>query len=313
MAEKEKAEKILDGQKVAQQIKQEVALEVKNLLEVHGVRPCLVAVRVGDDPASAVYVRNKIRTSEALGLKSEDHLLPGDTSTAQLLDLVASLNSRDDVDGILIQLPLPKQIDTIKVIEAVDPAKDVDGFHPVNSGRLMLGQECLPACTPAGIIELLRREGVRIEGRHAVVVGRSNIVGKPMAQMLVAENATVTICHSGTGDLASYTRQADILVVAIGRPGFIRGEYIRRGAIVVDVGMNRVSDERSVKDLFGAQCETRLAVLKEKGFTLVGDVHPKEVEEIASRYTPVPGGVGPLTVACLMRNTIKAARLRRGI
>jgi methylenetetrahydrofolate dehydrogenase (NADP+)/methenyltetrahydrofolate cyclohydrolase len=303
----------LDGARAAAEIKREVAEEVERLRREHGVTPRLVTILVGDDPASAVYVRNKIRTCEELGLHSEHHPLPAETTTAQLLELVASCNARDDVDGILVQLPLPPGMDESAVIEAIDPAKDVDGFTPVNVGRMMLRRTALLPCTPAGIIELLVREGVRVEGARAVVVGRSNIVGRPVAELLLERDATVTVCHSRTRDLAAVTREADILVAAIGRAGLIRGGHVKPGATVVDVGMNRVTDESQVRELFGEEAERRLKALAERGYTLVGDVHPAEVGRVAGRLTPVPGGVGLLTVAMLMKNTVAAARARRGI
>ena len=275
--------------------------------------PRLVTVLVGDDPASAVYVRNKVRTCEELGLASEHHQLPADIPASELLGLVASFNGRDDVDGILVQLPLPKGVDEPAVIEAIDPAKDVDGFHPVNIGRMMLRRPALLPCTPAGIVELLDREGVRMRGERVCVIGRSNIVGRPVAELMLQRDATVTICHSRTGCLPEVTREADILVVAIGRPGFIRAEHVKPGATVVDVGMNRLADEEEVSALFGGDAPRRLKALRERGYTLVGDVHPAEVERVAGRLTPVPGGVGPLTVAMLMRNTVEAARRRRGL
>ena len=301
----------LDGARVAAEIKREVAEEVERLRREHGVTPRLVTVLVGDDPASAVYVRNKVRTCEELGLHSEHHPLPAETTTAQLLELIASCNARDDVDGILVQLPLPSGADESAVIEAIDPAKDVDGFTPVNVGRMMLRRTALLPCTPAGIVELLAREGVRIKGARAVVVGRSNIVGRPVAELLLERDATVTICHSRTRDLPSVTREADILVAAVGRAGFIRGGHVKPGATVVDVGMNRLTDEAQVRELFGEDAERRLKTLGERGYTLAGDVHPAEVGRVAGRLTPVPGGVGLLTVAMLMKNTVAAAERRQ--
>lgn len=302
---------MLDGAAVAEQIKREVSEEVARLEAEQGVRPCLAAVRVGDDPASAVYVRNKIKTSEALGLRSEHYALPVETSTEQLLELIAELNERDDVDGILVQLPLPRAVDEARVLEAVDPAKDVDGFHPVNVGRLSLGQPTLAPCTPAGIIELLERNNITISGARACVVGRSNIVGRPLAQLLLQRDATVTICHSRTRELAAVTREADILIAAIGRPAFIRGEHVKPGATVIDVGINKVTDEETAREMFGVEALKRLRAIKERGYTLVGDVHPAEVDEVAGRRTPVPGGVGLLTIAMLMKNTVAAATRRR--
>jgi methylenetetrahydrofolate dehydrogenase (NADP+)/methenyltetrahydrofolate cyclohydrolase len=306
------AAKILGGKEIAEAIKAEAAAEVARLKEQHGFTPCLAVVRVGDDPASAVYVGNKVKSSEAVGLISEHHHLPAETTHEDLLKLVKTLNSRDDVDGILVQLPLPEQIDDREILETIDPQKDVDGFHPINVGRLSQGERSLVPCTPAGVIEILKRSNIEIVGRHAVIVGRSNIVGKPMAMLLLRENATVTICHSRTRDLASITSQGDILVAAIGRPGFVRGEHIRDGATVVDVGINNVSDRDFAHELFGDEdIEKRLAAIDKRGFTLVGDVNPKEAMERAANFTPVPGGVGLLTVAMLMKNTVEAAKMRR--
>ena len=301
----------LEGSQLAARIKQDVQNAIERMVKDHDVRPGLAAVRVGDDPASEVYVRNKIRACEEVGIRSEHHALPESTSTAELLELIASLNARDDVDGILTQLPLPSQIDETAIIEAMDPNKDVDGFHPVNVGRLALGRPIFVPCTPAGIIELLDYNGVEIRGTNACVVGRSQIVGRPMAQLLLQRDATVTICHSRTRDLAAVTRSADLLVVAIGRAGFIGRDHIKPGATVIDVGMNRISDSDEVRDLFGHEAGKRLEVLAKRGSTLVGDVHPAQAAEVAGKLTPVPGGVGLLTVAMLMKNTLKAATLRR--
>lgn len=296
----------LEAAALAARIKEEVKTEIE-----HGIRPCLAAVRVGDDPASAVYVRNKIRACEEVGIRSEHHALAESTTTEQMLDLIASLNARDDVDGILTQLPLPAHVNETAIIEAIDPAKDVDGFHPVNAGRLAMGRPVLVPCTPAGIMELLDDRGIELRGTNACVVGRSQIVGRPMAQLLLQRDATVTICHSRTRDLAAVTRTADLLVVAIGRAGFIGRNHIKPGAIVIDVGMNKVSAEDEVRALFGSEAEKRLEVVAKRGSTLVGDVNPSEAAEVAGMLTPVPGGVGLLTVAMLMKNTLKAARLRR--
>lgn len=305
---------LLDGAVVADQIKSEVAAEIERLKDAHDVQPCLVAVRVGDDPASAVYVRNKMRACEEVGIRSEHQALPGETSTSELLDLIESLNRRADVDGILVQLPLPKQIDESQIIEAIDPEKDVDGFHPMTVGRLAMGKPTFVPCTPAGIIELLMRTNIPITGTNACVVGRSQIVGRPMAQLLLQNDATVTICHSRTHDLAAVTSQADLLVVAMGRPGFIGREHIKPGATVVDVGMNKITDEATARRLFSDDdLEARLDTIARRGYTLVGDVNPSEADEVAGRRTPVPGGVGLLTVAMLMRNTLKAATIRRGL
>ena len=304
---------VLDGASVAEEIKREVALDVERLKSGHDVVPCLTVVRVGEDPASAVYVRSKVRTSESLGLRSEHHALPAETGTQELLYLVKSLNAREDVDGILVQLPLPRGVDERRVLEAIDPLKDVDGFHPVNVGRLSLGQKTLAPCTPLGIIELLERNSIPTGGAHACIVGRSHIVGRPLAQLLLQRDATVTVCHSRTRDLPAITSQADILIAAIGRAGFIRGEHIKPGATVIDVGINKVTDEATARELFGEEAEQRLKTIGERGYTLVGDVHPAEADRVAGKRTPVPGGVGLLTVAALMRNTVTAARWRRGI
>jgi methylenetetrahydrofolate dehydrogenase (NADP+)/methenyltetrahydrofolate cyclohydrolase len=306
--------RILSGKPIAEAIKSEVAAEIAELSGRHGIQPCLVVVRVGEDPASAVYVGNKVKTSQEIGMISEHRHLPETASHDELMSVVRELNGRDDVDGILVQLPLPPQIDSKEVLEAIDPQKDVDGFHPINVGRLSLGEKALVPCTPAGVIEILKRSAIPIAGRHAVVLGRSNIVGKPMAMLLLQENATVTICHSRTTDLPSITSQADILVAAIGRAGFVRAEHIKEGATVVDVGINNVSDVSMANELFSDEdIEKRLAAIDKRGFTLVGDVNPKEAQEKAGAFTPVPGGVGLLTVAMLMKNTLEAARQRRKV
>ncbi|MGB7208982.1 MAG: bifunctional 5,10-methylenetetrahydrofolate dehydrogenase/5,10-methenyltetrahydrofolate cyclohydrolase [Pyrinomonadaceae bacterium] len=304
--------RILSGKTFAEAIKIEVAEEIKQLEITHGFRPCLVVVRVGEDPASAVYVGSKVKTSEELGIISEHRHLPSDISHNDLLAIVLELNARNDVDGILVQLPLPPQIRAGEILEAIDPLKDVDGFHPINVGRLSLGEKALIPCTPAGVIEILKRSDISIAGQHAVIVGRSNIVGKPMAMLLLQENATVTICHSRTADLPSITHQADILVAAIGRAGFVKAEHIREGATVIDIGINNVSDADFAAELFSAdELEKRLKTIENRGFTLVGDVNPKDAMSIASNFTPVPGGVGLLTVAMLMKNTVEAAKMRR--
>lgn len=305
--------KLLDGASPAEDIKREVSLEVSEIRRKHDIIPCLAAVRVGDDPASAVYVRNKIRACEEVGIRSEHHALPANTTSTKLLELVGSLNGRDDIDGILVQLPLPAHIEETAVIEAVDPRKDVDAFHPINVGRLAMGRPTLVPCTPAGIIELLDRYQIQIRGTSSCVIGRSQIVGRPVAQLLLQRDATVTICHSQTHDLPSVTRQADILIVAIGRAGFVGRDHIKTGATVIDVGMNKVTDQATARALFGSEAEQRLQILAKRGYTLVGDVHPAEADEVAAWRTPVPGGVGLLTVAMLMRNTVKAARFRRGL
>jgi methylenetetrahydrofolate dehydrogenase (NADP+) / methenyltetrahydrofolate cyclohydrolase len=303
--------RVLDGAVVAARLKQEVTTEVEEMVQTTGYRPCLAAVRVGDDPASAVYVRNKIKASEEVGIRSEHHALPETTGTGELLRLIDELNRRDDVDAILTQLPLPRGVDETAIIEAIDPSKDVDGFHPVNAGKLAMGRPVFVPCTPAGIIELLDYNSIEIRGANACVVGRSQIVGRPIAQLLLQRDATVTICHSRTRDLAAVTREADLLVVAIGRTGMIGREHIKPGAVVIDVGVNKVSEESDVRALFGDAAEKRLEVVAKRGYTLVGDVNPAEAAEVAGMLTPVPGGVGLLTVAMLMKNTLKAAKLHR--
>jgi methylenetetrahydrofolate dehydrogenase (NADP+)/methenyltetrahydrofolate cyclohydrolase len=299
----------LSGNKIRDQIYAELRQEIAALREA-GVRPGLAAVLVGENPASQIYVRSKIAACEQLGLGSWQLTPPATTTTDEMLALVAELNARDEVDGILVQLPLPPQVDTKRVLEAVDPAKDVDGFHPVNLGRLVSGRAGLVACTPAGCMEILRRSGIPIEGANAVVVGRSDIVGKPMALLLMHANATVTICHSKTRDLPAVVRGADIVIAAIGRAAMIEQKWVRPGAAVIDVGINRITDAAEAQRIF-ANYPAKLAQFREKGAVLVGDVHP-DVAEVAGAMTPVPGGVGPLTIAMLMSNTVKAARLRRG-
>jgi len=300
--------RILDGNAIRNQIYAELQPEIAEL-RASGIQPGLAAVLVGHNPASEVYVKSKIAACEKLGLQSW-LLTPDETvSTAELLRLVAELNGRDDVDGILVQLPLPRQVDSRRVLESVDPAKDVDGFHPVSLGRLVRGEPGLVACTPSGVMEILRRSGIPLEGVNAVVLGRSDIVGKPMALLLIHANATVTICHSKTRELPQITRRADLIVAAMGRPAMVAPDWIAPGATVIDVGVNRITDRAEAAQLF-AKFPQRLERFKEKGSALVGDVHP-DAAEIAGAITPVPGGVGPLTIAILMSNTIKAARLRR--
>ena len=301
--------RILDGTAIAAAIKLEVAEEVKRLAE-RGIRPGLAAVLVGHVPASEIYVRSKVKTCAELGLYSEMITPPETVTTEEMLALVADLNGREEIDGILIQLPLPAQVDTKRLLDAVMPEKDVDGFHPVNAGRLQAGRPALAPCTPAGVIEILRRSGIAMAGAHAVVVGRSDIVGKPAAMLLLNENATVTICHSKTRDLAAITRQADILVAAIGRPGFITAEMVKPGASVIDVGINRLTERAEVERFFPGDAK-RLEGFAKRGSTIVGDVDPAAFQ-VAGAYTPVPGGVGPLTIAMLMANTVRAARMRRG-
>ncbi len=302
--------KVLDGNAIAAEIKAEVKTEVARLAG-EGIKPGLAAVLVGHVPASEIYVRSKIKTCEALGLFSEMITPPETVTTEEMLALIAQLNAREDIDGILIQLPLPPHVNTKLLLEAVSPDKDVDGFHPVNVGRLQTGQPALAPCTAEGIIEILKRSQVPISGQNAVVVGRSDIVGKPTAILLLAENATVTVCHSKTHDLASFTRRADILVVAIGKPGLVTADMVKPGATILDAGINRVTDQVEFERYFAGDSQREEAFVQ-KGSTIVGDVMPKAFE-LAGAYTPVPGGVGPLTIAMLMANTVRAAKLRRGL
>ena len=305
--------RILDGTKIAKEIRSEVAAEVKTMTAA-GVRPGLAVVLVGHNPASEIYVRGKVKASEEVGVYSEQHTPPDTVTTAKLLTLIEDLNSRDAIDGILVQLPLPSQVDSKKVLMAVDPAKDVDGFHPVNVGFLSTQRPGLVPCTPAGIIEILKRSQISLSGQEAVVVGRSDIVGKPVAMLLLNADATVTVCHSKTHNLPEVCRRADILIAAIGRPGMITRDFVKPGATVIDVGMNKVTDPAVFQRLFGGRLyknAKREDAFRAKGSTLVGDVHP-EVAEVAAALTPVPGGVGPLTIAMLMYNTVKAAKMRRG-
>lgn len=305
--------RIIDGIRIGQQIRDEVRQEVADLRE-DGILPGLVAILVGSNPASQVYVRGKIKACENLGIHSESLHLPEITTTQELLDRIAVLNQRQDIDGILVQLPLPKHIDEQTVLCAVDPAKDVDGLHPVNAGNLALGRPGIRPCTPSGVVEILKRENVPLKGSHAVVVGRSNLVGKPLAFLLLLEHATVTLCHSRTRNLSEVCRLADILIAAIGRPAMITADYVKPGAVVVDVGINRISGDEVTRLL-----ETDPSLLPQfeknkaehKDYLLCGDVSFSSVSRIASAITPVPGGVGPLTVAMLMKNTVLAARLRQ--
>ncbi len=300
----------LDGAAIAAAIKAEVAEEVKRLA-ARGVRPGLAAVLVGHIPASEMYVRSKVQTCGELGLYSDLIAPPETVTTEEMMDLVASLNDRDEIDGILVQLPLPKQVDTKALLDRVSPAKDVDGFHPVNAGKLQAGRPALAPCTPEGIIEILDRSGIAIEGQRAVVVGRSDIVGKPVAMLLLNRHATVTICHSKTRDLGAVTREADILVAAIGRAGLITPEMVKPGATIVDVGINRITEQADFDRFFAGNAK-RTESFAKRGSTIVGDVHPRAYE-LAGAYTPVPGGVGPLTIAMLMSNTVRAAKMRRGL
>ena len=276
---------ILSGKTVSQRIKGELAEEVKALKE-KGINPGLAVIIVGDDPASRVYVNNKKKACEELGIYSEEYALPGETTEEELLKLIGELNSRKEISGVLVQLPLPGHINEKNVINSIDPKKDVDAFHPVNVGKIMVGDFDFVPCTPAGVMELIKESGIDVKGKDCVVVGRSNIVGKPQAMLLLHENGTVTICHSKTADLKEKTKNADILVAAVGIPNFITGDMIKPGAVVIDVGINRIAPK-----------------------TLVGDVDFESAEKVAGAITPVPGGVGPMTIAMLMRNTIKAAEI----
>jgi len=303
------AARILYGNAIRDEIYAELSGEISSLAGA-GIRPGLAAVLVGDNPASKVYVKSKIAACEKLGLGSVQTTPPATITTAELLAVVQDLNRRDDVDGILVQLPLPPQVDSKKILEAVDPAKDVDGFHPLNVGRLVAGRPTLVACTPLGVMEIFRRSNIPLEGASAVVLGRSDIVGKPMALLLMHANATVTICHSKTRDLPGVVRRADIVVAALGRAGMVTPDFIKPGATVIDVGINRITDPAHAEAFF-AHVPERLAAFREKGTALIGDVHP-DVASVAGAITPVPGGVGPLTIAMLMSNTVHAAARRRG-
>jgi methylenetetrahydrofolate dehydrogenase (NADP+)/methenyltetrahydrofolate cyclohydrolase len=302
--------RILDGIAIAAQIKSEVAVEVQSL-RAHGITPGLAVVLVGEVPASQIYVRSKVKTCGELGIFSELLTPPETITTSEMLALVDELNERDDIDGILIQLPLPKHVDTKRLLEAVAPDKDVDGFHPVNVGRLQSGQPGLAPCTPAGIMEILRRSQLPVTGQNAVIIGRSDIVGKPAAMLLLNASATVTVCHSKTADLPKFTQAADILVAAIGRPGYVSPEMVKPGATLIDVGINRITDLTEVEKFFPGD-PGRAATFAKRGSVVVGDIHPAAFA-LSGAYTPVPGGVGALTIAMLMQNTVTAAKLRRGI
>jgi methylenetetrahydrofolate dehydrogenase (NADP+)/methenyltetrahydrofolate cyclohydrolase len=300
---------LLDGNKIRDQIQAELLEQIADLKR-SGITPGLAAVLVGDNPASQSYVRSKVKTCETLGLYSEKIERPRETTTDQLLELVHGLNRNDAIDGILVQLPLPPQIDSKRVLMAIDPAKDVDGLHPVNAGNLMEGRPGFRPCTPAGIVEILKRSKIPIQGARAVVIGRSDIVGKPVAMLLLHEHATITICHSRTRDLPGVAREGDILVAAMGKPAFVTADFIRPGATVIDVGINRLTTEEEVRRIF-RDPTAPLETLKRRGSVLVGDVQPEDAREVAGAFTPVPGGVGPLTIVMLMSNTIQAARQRR--
>lgn len=281
---------IIDGKKVSAEVKEEVRQQTLKLKETHGITPGLAVVIVGDDPASRVYVNNKKKACELVGFKSEEYALPAETTQQELLNLVETLNNKDDINGILVQLPLPKHLDDKAVIAAINPKKDVDAFHAVNVGKTMLGEYDFLPCTPAGVMEMLHSYNIEVSGKNCVVIGRSNIVGKPMAMLLLHENGTVTICHSRTKNLAVVTKQADILVAAVGRPKFVTADMVKDGAVVIDVGMDR--DENG---------------------KLCGDVDFENVKDKCSYITPVPGGVGPMTIATLMKNTLKAAKIQNNI
>ncbi len=292
--------KIIDGKAIAAEMQDEMKIEVESLKREYNLTPGLAVVLVGDNPASRVYVSMKKKACARLGIYSEEHKLPRETSEHDLLELIKKLNASEKINGILVQLPLPDHINEDKVLNTIDPLKDVDGFHPVNVGNLVIGKPSFLPCTPYGIQQLLLKSGIQIEGKHVVVVGRSNIVGKPVALILLQKaqdaNATVTVCHSRSGNLSYYTRQADILIAAIGRAEMIKKDMVKQNAVVIDVGMNRVDDPSS-----------------ERGYKLVGDVDFDQVKEIASAITPVPGGVGPMTITMLMHNTIKAVRMQKEI
>ena len=279
--------KLLMGKEISKRIKQEIAEEVK-ILKTEGINPGLAVIIVGDDPASRVYVNNKKKACEECGIYSEEYALSANTTQDELLELIDTLNKKSDISGILVQLPVPKHIDEETIINAIDPKKDVDAFHPVNVGKIMVGNYDFVPCTPAGVMELIKESGVEVSGKECVVVGRSNIVGKPQAMLLLHQNGTVTICHSRTKDLKEKTKQADILVAAVGIPNFIKGDMIKEGAVVIDVGINRLADK-----------------------TLCGDVEFESAQKVAGAITPVPGGVGPMTIAMLMKNTVKAARVNK--
>ena len=304
--------RIINGKRIGQEIREEVRLEVARLKD-RGVVPGLAAVLVGNHPASRVYVRNKIKACQSLGVHSELVALPEETTTAQLIQCVSDLNRRDSIHGILVQLPLPGQIDEQPVLLAIDPAKDVDGLHPMNAGALALGRGGLRPCTPSGVMEVLRREGIPLQGACAVVIGRSNLVGKPLGLLLLQQHATVTFCHSRTRDLAAVARSADILVAAVGRPAMVTADFVKPGAVVVDVGINRVEGpglERLLAE--DPSLQPRYERNRSKGIhsILVGDAQWSSVSRVASAATPVPGGVGPLTIALLMKNTVQAANQR---
>ncbi len=300
----------LDGKRLSEKILNRVKEEVLYLDKKFGEVPTLATVLVGDNPASKVYVLRKIKTCQKVGIKSMDIKLSSSVKEDELLSEIEKLNKNESVNGILVQLPLPKHINVEKVISFISPLKDVDGFHPFNLGNLLRGNDALYPCTPYGILKLLKEYSIKIEGSYCVIIGRSVIVGKPMALLLLKENGTVTMCHSKTVNLKEISKKADILIAAIGRPGFVTADFVKEGAVVVDVGINSIEN----RDLaFRIKGETGVKSIEKKGYTLVGDVEYKEVAKIASYITPVPGGVGPLTISTLMENTLKAFKLQRGI
>lgn len=301
--------KLIDGKAVAETIEHEIRAGVARLA-ARGIRPGLTAVRVGEDPASEIYVRNKAKKAEELGLHGVQKHFSAEITEADLLREIAALNADDAVDGILVQLPLPSHISARKVIEAIDPAKDVDGFHPTNVGRLHLGQNTLLPCTPAGCIRLIESTGFEIKGSHAVVAGRSDIVGKPVAALLLQRHATVTICHSRTPDLGDVIRRGDIVVAAVGKPYLVKGSMIKPGAVVIDVGINRIDKPEEAKRYLGND-PSKMAAFEKRGSVIIGDVEFGTAKESASWITPVPGGVGPMTIIMLMKNTLQAAEERR--
>ena len=302
--------RILNGNAIRDQIKEEVAADLRQLRDL-GIRPGLAVILVGNNPASEIYTRNKVKSCESLGIHSERLILPETATTEDLLARVVELNARDEIDGILVQLPLPPPVDAKRVLLAVDPQKDVDGFHPVNLGNLVTQRPGLVPCTPAGILEILKRSAIPIESQRAVVIGRSDIVGKPVALLLMHHNATVTICHSRTRDLPAVCREADILIAALGKPGMVTADFVKPGATVIDVGISPLTRREDLDRFFPGDAKRR-AEFERKGSTLLGDVDPVSVPPVAGALTPVPGGVGPLTIAMLMVNTVRAARLRRG-
>jgi methylenetetrahydrofolate dehydrogenase (NADP+) / methenyltetrahydrofolate cyclohydrolase len=301
--------RIIDGRQLAESIRQEISVSAKSFFEQYGVRPRLAAILVGDDPASHVYVRNKVRACEQVGLESESHHLPANTQQSELLALIDRLNAAEDVDGILLQLPLPGDLSKIKMLDRISPEKDVDGLHPLNAGLLVQDRAELIACTPKGVIETLKRNHVALAGSHAVVIGRSDLVGKPLAFLLLHQNATVTMCHSKTRDLQKIAASADILIAAMGKPGFVTLDFVREGAVLIDVGTTVLKNDSEVVRLFGEESKKRKDFAEGKT-VLAGDIHPAAYVR-SSMYTPVPGGIGPLTITMLLQNTLRAAELRR--